>query len=616
MNGEGMKYTEGQAASVGNPQQDSANFRDTSNAGQQSENGEFQGEVIKAILGKNEFAINGEGVYWAEISGTQIKPEMLVCAPLRVVADSRDDNSQNWGRILEFEDRDGNQQRYHMQMSDLRRDGEAIVDALLSKGLSMVPGKKARLRLIDYIQNSKPIKNNRVLTTDKTGWYGTRFVLPDEVIGAGEEDVMCISSTASANPLVSRGSLDDWKRDVALLCKGNSRLLFAVSCAFASPMLYALGEESGGFNFVGGSSTGKSTALHVAASVYGKPDRYTQNWRSTSNGLEGIAKAHNDTLLILDELGQVQPKDAGEISYMLANGAGKQRANIKGEARQKATWRLLFLSSGEITLADHMVEGGKKARAGQEIRLADIPADAGCNMGIFENLNDIDTPAALAELLKRNAAERHGTAFRAFIEKVIEDYDQVIQDVKVYRDDFIKENALQDASGQVNRLLNRFALVAAAGEMATALEITGWELGDASRASAQCFKGLLEKRGGTGMQEEAALFSQVRAFFELHGESRFTPREKGTGVPDTHKVTHNRAGFIIKNGDGNTEYLVLPEAFTEICSGFDKKWAAKVLVERGLILPGNDGKNQRSVRLAGIGTKKIYHFTAKAIADE
>jgi putative DNA primase/helicase len=79
---------------------------------------------------------------------------------------------------------------------------------------------------------------------------------------------------------------------------------------------------------------------------------------------------------MLDELSQVQPREAGEIAYMLANGSGKLRANIKGEAREKATWRLLFLSSGEVTLAEHMTEGGKKARAGMEIRLVDIHADA------------------------------------------------------------------------------------------------------------------------------------------------------------------------------------------------------------------------------------------------
>ena len=46
------------------------------------------------------------------------------------------------------------------------------------------------------------------------------------------------------------------------------------------------------------------------------------------------------------------PKDAGEVAYMLANGAGKNRASKDGSARVAYKWRTLFLSSGEIGLAD------------------------------------------------------------------------------------------------------------------------------------------------------------------------------------------------------------------------------------------------------------------------
>ncbi len=51
-------------------------------------------------------------------------------------------------------------------------------------------------------------------------------------------------------------------------------------------------------------STGKSTVLRVASSVWGGFD-YLQSWRATSNGLEGIAAAHNDSLLCLDEIGEI-----------------------------------------------------------------------------------------------------------------------------------------------------------------------------------------------------------------------------------------------------------------------------------------------------------------------
>ncbi|CEK09175.1 DUF927 domain-containing protein [Legionella hackeliae] len=39
--------------------------------------------------------------------------------------------------------------------------------------------------------------------------------------------------------------------------------------------------------------------------------------------LEGLASLHNDGLLILDELSQMDPREAGEAAYLLANGQGK-----------------------------------------------------------------------------------------------------------------------------------------------------------------------------------------------------------------------------------------------------------------------------------------------------
>ena len=95
-----------------------------------------------------------------------------------------------------------------------------------------------------------------------------------------------------------------WRDRIGALCVGNSRLVFAVACAFAGPLLRPAGMESGGFHIRGDSSSGKTTALRLAASVYGGPS-YMQRWRTTDNALEAIAAQHCDSLLILDELAQV-----------------------------------------------------------------------------------------------------------------------------------------------------------------------------------------------------------------------------------------------------------------------------------------------------------------------
>ncbi len=150
----------------------------------------------------------------------------------------------------------------------------------------------------------------------------------------------------------STGTLETWQARIAARCVGNSRLIFSLGAAFAGPLLGICHEENGGFHLRGASSTGKTTSLYVAASLFGGKD-YIQRWRATANGLEATAKMYNDLLLPLDEMGEINPKDAGEVAYMLGNGTGKARARAdkSGGARDKAKFRCLFLSTGEISLA-------------------------------------------------------------------------------------------------------------------------------------------------------------------------------------------------------------------------------------------------------------------------
>jgi hypothetical protein len=53
-------------------------------------------------------------------------------------------------------------------------------------------------------------------------------------------------------------------------------------------------------------------------------------------------------------------------------------------------------------------QAGNKANGGQEIHLADIEADEGAGMGIFEQLHLEDSPAALAKASNERASANHG----------------------------------------------------------------------------------------------------------------------------------------------------------------------------------------------------------------
>ncbi len=46
----------------------------------------------------------------------------------------------------------------------------------------------------------------------------------------------------------------------------------------------------------------------------------------------------------------------------------------------------------------------------------------------------------------------------------------------------------------------------------------------------------------------------------------------------------------------------------EICQGYDPRWAAKILIEVGMLSPSSEGKFQITFRLPGEGAKRCYRF--------
>ena len=391
------------------------------------------------------------------------------------------------------------------------------------------------------------------------------------------------------------------------LAIGNDRLVGAISAALVGPLLAIVGEEGGGIHFRGPSSIGKSTALEAAASVWGKPSEYVRSWRATANGLEGVAVQHSETFLALDELAQLDPKEAGSVAYMLANGQGKARAGRTGAARQSSRWKVFFLSSGEIGLADLAGRDGRGPRrcpAGQEVRILDVEADAGAGFGLFQFLNRAASADALARAIKDAVSRNHGSAGPAFVSMIAARKEHVAHFVRVSVNNFVEAYAPASADGQVARAARRFGLIAAAGELATSAAIVPWAIGDAKTAAASLLAQWILGRGGVGASEDRQAIEQVRAFLGAHGASRF---EHVTQLPEYEgRTIHNRAGFW-RMVAGEREHLVLADAWrNEVCTGVDPKRVAAVLASRGLIHTDRGGKHSVSVSLPGMGKTRCY----------
>lgn len=557
------------------------------------------------------FFKNNQLFFQPEADKNDITSEpIFICSKIEITACTRDDLNNNHGVLLKFLDIDNHLKLWAMPMELLAGDGKEYRSVLLSMGLRIAPGSKARNLLTTYIQSSLP--SERVRCVSRIGWHGNCFVFPNETIGSMEKERLIFQTPSLHHPTyTSQGTLEEWKQSVSLFCKGNELLTFSISTAFAAPLLYFLGIENGGFHLRGGSSTGKTTSLRVAASVWGGKE-YVQRWNTTINGLEAMAAEHNDSLLCLDELSQVNPSSAGETAYMLANGMGKARCYQSATSKKKTSWRLFFLSTGEISLADHMNELGKKTRAGQEVRLLDIPVDV-FKYGAFDNLHGLPNGAAFSQSLTHACNLYFGTAGREFIKCFLEQKDHFIHLLKKHMEEFVSSTVSTEADGQVYRAAQRFALVAAVGEIATLLKITGWEENQSFLAARACFERWLTNRGGNGSYEEKAMLIQVRRFFQQHGDSRFAPSDATVD----HK-TNNRAGFRKNDLHGEVEFFVFPEIFkTEIAIGYHPSLLAKICIKEGLLIPGTNGEPTRSEKIKCLGKKhRFYRFSEKVLGSE
>jgi len=540
-----------------------------------------------------------------------------LAARVDVIGKTRDPNGENWGRLLEWRDDEGRKHQWAMPMEALASDLVVVRARLLSEGLPFIsPNARRRELFTEYLQTA--LATDLVRAVSRVGWHEQTYVFPDDAIGPPDsERVLYQSPHQGVHYWNTKGTAEQWRELVGRLCVGNSRLVLAVSAAFAGPLLRLAGAESGGIHFYGTTSTGKSTALIVGGSVLGGGGQagFVQTWRTTINGLEAIAAAHNDGTLFLDELAQVDPGQAAETAaYLLGNGQGKGRMTRNIGARSRLTWTLLYVSAGEQTLSDHVAELGKKARGGAEIRLLNIQADAGAEMGLFEELHGELSPDAFSRTIKDAAKDRYGAPFREFLSVLATKLAEVPADLRR------ASNAFQHfvpvrASGEVRRAAHRFALIGAAGELATEWGLTGWPQGESLETARRCFAEWLANRGTAGSSDLELAIQGVREFLERNGAARFQPMS--TAEQESKFPIRDRAGFRRENPQtGETEYLIFPDVFRgEVCSGSDHKAVLKAMDARGFLT--RDGQHLTfKPRLPELGLVRVYAVRASILGNE
>ncbi len=243
------------------------------------------------------------------------------------------------------------------------------------------------------------------------------------------------------------GTWEEWLHAMEVM-KPFTPMWLALYASAAAPFLEIFGAPSFIVDFNGETSSGKTTALRVAASVWGRPSDNAPtamySWDSTKVFIERLCGFLNNLPVILDETKRAKDqRTVRDVIYDFANGQGRGRGAPDG-TRQTASWRSIMLTSGEAAAISFSQDGGTRAR---------VLSLMGKPMG-----TDMTAGAPAAELLTSTLAQNYGHLGRQLVSYLIsiadqhEDLRRVWKETKEQYAEFAKTPVSRRHSGNLATL--------------------------------------------------------------------------------------------------------------------------------------------------------------------
>lgn len=321
----------------------------------------------------------------------------------------------------------------------------------------------------------------------QTGWRRNfrGYVLPNKFIGKSPFRIVGVKSpplTAGVlDKVSSEGTVASWRTEVGDRAALSSVLMTALCAAFAAPLLALCDQPTFGICFSGPSRTGKSTATMLAASVIGISTKVAiPTWRTTDSALYERLPYYNDRLFPIDDLmtlkGNGTTKYDRVRSLAYAVSAQQETARFSTFSNKPAgAWRCIWITSNEYTLSRMAADAGEVRYDGENIRLIDLPV-LHQTKAIFnyskKNKNFKWRQRIFGEL-EAACRENHGTVFERYIDKLVR--FQKRKDFLSNRQQYFRKRCAAHAKDAVTRdIADRFALLYAAGCLATKFKLVNW----------------------------------------------------------------------------------------------------------------------------------------------
>ena len=296
------------------------------------------------------------------------KDKVACRTPLAIVARTKDQKGKKITCTLAYwlpvEDRWETIEVERQTLMEARK-----VSSLSAYGIPVTSGEGALL--VQYMAASDAALDEARIpmtsTVETMGWHDGAFLRGFHRHGANCPRLRMNDKAGPAliiaESIGERGEWSEWVAHVWPSVRRFLTLRIAVATTLV-PLLTELLPHVPMFavDICGTTSRGKTTAMRVAASVWGGP-KYMRTWDATAVGVEHMAAPLNGLPLLLDDTKRLKnPQIAASAVYGIVSNEGRARGHSDGGMREMAQYRTAIVSTGEAPLKDIGQHGGLGAR--------------------------------------------------------------------------------------------------------------------------------------------------------------------------------------------------------------------------------------------------------------
>ncbi len=272
----------------------------------------------------------------------------------------------------------------HTSLDKLVVDNRTCNSTLSNYGVSLDTYELEEFRRLmnswlHQLQESKQIS----VGADRFGWLSdNNFHYAGTIYSAHGDARTQIADTTMAKTFSPHGALEPWQACANHILSQPRHASWAIiASAFAAPLLKFTGVSGALLSIVSqDTGTGKSTAMQIAAGVWGDPKSSMASLDDTANSVANRLGVLNTLPAYWDEVREKEHVQRFITNvFRLSQGREKTRLNSSIQQRKAGEWETMLVIASNDPLKDHILQTVSNSDAGVarvfELRAEPIPAD-------------------------------------------------------------------------------------------------------------------------------------------------------------------------------------------------------------------------------------------------